>query len=139
MTISFTPNTNIKKIMVEGFGKVQIRPYGAGEELQISKNFRELDELTTKARQLLDEAKEKYGDDESKLPDSFKKDFNKIKETVDRLTIELNDLIKGTISSDEKGVAERIFNELPMSEIRRLVAVALGKETENAETERTSV
>ena len=132
MAISFTPNTNIKEVEVEGYGMVRIRPYGAGEELQIAKNFRELDELQKKAEKLLADAKANYGDDEAKLPDSFKKDFEKIQTSVSRLSNELNDIIKSTITSDQKGVAERLFNELPMTEIRRLISVALGKET-NAE------
>ena len=133
MTISFTPNTNSKEVEVEGYGVVKIRPYGAGEELQIVKNLRELEECQKKAEKLLADAKANYGDDESKLPDSFKKDFTKIQDTVARLSNELNELIRGTISSDKKGVAEKIFAELPMEEIRRLIAVANGKEL-NAET-----
>ena len=133
MAISFTPNTNFKEVEVEGFGKVKIRPYGAGEELQIAKNFRELDALQIKAEKLLADAKANYGDDESKLPDSFRKDFEKIQKEVTRLSDELNELIRGTISSDEKGVAEKLFNELPLTEIRRMIAVALGKEAD-AET-----
>ena len=132
MAISFTPNTNIKEVEVEGYGLIRVRPYGAGEELQIAKNFRELDELQKKAEKLLADAKANYGDDEAKLPDSFKKDFEKIQTSVSRLSNELNDIIKSTITSDQKGVAERLFNELPMTEIRRLISVALGKET-NAE------
>lgn len=133
MAISFTPNTNIKEVEVEGYGKVKIRPYGAGEELQISKNFRELEELQTKAQTLLDDAKDKYGNDESKLPQDFKDEFAKIQKAVTRLSNELNDLIRGTITSDEEGVAERLYNELPLTEVRRLIAFALGKDTD-AET-----
>ena len=127
MAISFTPNTNIKEVEVEGFGKVKIRPYGAGEELQISKNFRELTDLQKKAEDWLAEAKEKYDNDDSKLPEDFKKDFEKIQAEVTRLSNELNELIRGIITSDEEGVAERVYNELPLTEVRRLVAFALGK------------
>lgn len=134
MAISFTPNTNIKEVEVEGYGKVKIRPYGAGEELQIAKNLRELEEWQTKAEKLLADAKANYGEDETKLPDSFKNEFAKIQKAVARLSNELNDLIRGTISSDEKGVAEKLFAELPMTEIRRLIAIALGKEAD-AKTE----
>lgn len=133
MAISFTPITNIKEVEVEGYGKVKIRPYGAGEELQIAKNFRELDELQKKAEKLLADAKANYGEDEEKLPDSFKKDFEKIQTNVAKLSNELNALIKGTISSEDPKVAEKLFQELPMTEIRRLISTALGKEA-NAET-----
>ena len=132
MAISFTPNTNIKEVEVEGYGKVKIRPYGAGEELQIAKNFRELDELQHQAEKLLADGKANYGDDESKLPDDFKKQFEKVQNRVRDLSNELNDLIKSTISSDEEGVADKLFNELPMTEIRRLITTALGKD-EDAE------
>lgn len=133
MAISFTPITNIKEVEVEGYGKVKIRPYGAGEELQIAKNFRELDELQKKAEKLLADAKANYGEDEENLPDSFKKDFEKIQTNVTKLSNELNALIKGTISSEDPKVAEKLFQELPMTEIRRLISTALGKEA-NAET-----
>lgn len=134
MAISFTPNTNIKEVEVEGFGKVKVRPYGAGEELQIAKNFRELDALQAKAEKLLADGKANYDGDESKLPDTFKDEFEKIQDRVRDLSTELNDLIKSTITSEEAGVADRIFNELPMTEIRRLITTALRKEAD-AETE----
>lgn len=133
MTITFVPTSNYKEVKVEGYGTIKIRPYGAGEELQISQNFRLLDGLQQEAKDLLAEAKDKYGNDDAKLPDSFRIRFEKIQKETARLSSELDQLIKGTISSDEKGVAERLFNELPMSEIRRMITTAMNGET-NAET-----
>lgn len=127
MTISFTPNTNIKEVEVAGYGVVKIRPYGAGEELQIAKNIRELNELQQQAEKMLDVIKADYNEDDTKIPEELKKDFASIQNKVTNLSNELNDLIKGTISSDDPAVAERIFNELPLTEVRRLVATALGK------------
>ena len=130
MTITFVPTANIKEVEVEGYGVVKIRPYGAGEELQISKNFRELDGLQKEAESFLAEVREKHDDDESKLDDDEKKKFESIREGITKLSDELNDLIKGTISSDDPKVAERLFNELPMTEIRKLITMALGKEAD---------
>lgn len=130
MTITFVPKENIKEVEVKGFGVVKIRPYGAGEELQMSKNVRELEELQTKAEGFLKDIKEKYGDDDSKITVEEKKAFEKIQKRVMEMSNELNDLIKGTLSSDDPKVAEKIFNELPMTEIRKLIAMALGKETD---------
>ena len=130
MTISFTPNTNAKEIEVEGYGVVKVRPYGAGEELQIAQNIRELDELQKKAEKLLSDTKANYGEDNSKLPDSVKTDFEKIQKAVARLSDKLNTLSKGVISSDDPKVAEKLFNELPLSEIRRLITTALRKEAD---------
>ena len=133
MTISFTPDTNTKAVEVEGYGIVKVRQYGAGEELQIAKNLRELDELKNKATSLLETMRKDYGENEKEYPENFKKDFDLIQTEVSRLTTELNELIKGIISSDDPQVAERVFAELPMSEIRRLIAMVRGKDT-NAET-----
>lgn len=130
MTITFVPTANIKEVEVKGYGVVKIRPYGAGEELQISKNFRELDGLQKEAKSFLAEVREKHDDDESKLDDDEKKKFETIREGITKLSDELNDLIKGTISSDDPKVAERLFNELPMTEIRKLITMALGKEAD---------
>lgn len=128
MAITFTPTTNIKEVEVEGYGKVKIRPYGAGEELQIAKNLRELNELQKQAEAFLKDIKEKYGEDDAKIPDNEKKNFEKLQARVARLSDELNEIIKNTITSDQKGVAEKLFTELPMTEIRRLISIALGKE-----------
>lgn len=133
MTITFTPTTNIKEVDVEGYGTVKIRPYGAGEELQIAKNLRELDELQKQAEKLLADAKAEFGEDEEKLPVSFKKSFSKIQLNVARLSDELTQLIQSTITSDDEKIAKRLFAELPMVEIRRLINTALGK-GEDAET-----
>lgn len=131
MTITFVPKANIKEVEVEGYGVVKVRPYGAGEELQLSKSFRELDGLQKKAEQLLADAKEKYGEDDTNLPDSYKTELEAIQKDVSALSDELNALIKGTISSDDPAVVEKLFRELPMSEIRRLISEALG--AKNAE------
>lgn len=123
MTITFVPKPNYKEVEVEGYGKVRIRPYGAGEELQITKNIRELEGLQKQAEDLLAKTKSEYKDDD-KLPDDVDKDFKKIQAKVQELTDELNDLIRGTITSENPKVATRLFNELPMSEIRRLITVS---------------
>lgn len=128
MTITFTPTTNIKEVEVEGYGKVRIRPYGAGEELQIAKNLRELNELQKQAEDFLKDIKSKYGEDDSKLPESEKKKFEKIQAKVSVLSDELNEIIRSTITSEDAKVAERLFMELPMAEIRKLISLALGKE-----------
>lgn len=130
MTITFVPTANIKEVEVEGYGVVKIRPYGAGEELQISKNFRELDGLQKEAESFLAEVRAKHDDDESKLDDDEKKKFESIRTEIMRLSDELNDIIRGTISSDDPKVAERLFNELPMTDIRKLIASAMGKEAD---------
>lgn len=130
MTITFVPTANIKEVEVEGYGVVKIRPYGAGEELQISKNFRELDGLQKEAENFLAEVREKHDDDESKLDDDEKKKFESIRTEIMRLSDELNDIIRGTISSDDPKVAEKLFNELPMTDIRKLIASAMGKEAD---------
>lgn len=131
MAITFTPTTNIKEVNVEGYGTIKIRPYGAGEELQISKNLRELDGLQKQAQSFLDVVKTKYADDETQIPQEQKDKFTKIQQKVEKLSNELNELIRGTISSDEPGVADRVFNELPLGQIRKIIAAA--KKDEDAE------
>ena len=128
MTITFTPKPNQIEVKVEGYGKIKVRPYGAGEELQIAKNIRELDELQKKLESWYKGIKDKYGDDESKITEEEKSEFDKIQGKLTKLSGDLTDLIRSTISSNEKGVAERLFNELSMNEIRRLINTALGKE-----------
>lgn len=128
MTISFTPITNIKEVEVEGYGKVRVRPYGAGEELQLSMNIRKLEDVQKQAEKLLEEAKEEYGDDESKWGKDVSEKFKKIRGEAVRLSDELNDITRNILSSEDPKVAERLFRELPMSEVRRLIALALGKE-----------
>ena len=128
MTITFTPKPNQIEVKVEGYGKIKVRPYGAGEELQIAKNIRELDELQKKLESWYKGIKDKYGDDESKITEEEKTEFDKIQGKLTKLSGDLTDLIRSTISSNEKGVAERLFNELSMNEIRRLINTALGKE-----------
>lgn len=132
MTITFIPKTTNKEIEVEGYGKIYIRPYGAGEELQIQSNLRQLDELQKNAETLLKDAKEKYGDDEAKLPPEFKEKFEKIQKKVNEFTEELNQIIRSTISSEKKGMAEKLFNELPMTEIRRMISTARGEDDAEA-------
>lgn len=132
MTITFIPKTNIKEVEVAGYGGVKIRPYGAGEELQIAKNLRELDELQKQAEAFLVEIKEKYHNDESALSSDEKIHFEKIQKKVDELTHELHDIIRSTISSDDPKVAKRLFKELPIEEIRRLVTTATGENNAKA-------
>lgn len=133
MTITFTPTSNIKEVEVEGYGKVRIRPYGAGEELQIAKNLRELTEAQEKAAALLDNMKTKYGEDDSKLTDQEKADFEAVQAEANRLSDDLTNLTRSVISSEDPKVAERLFNELPITEIRKLISFALGKK-EDAKT-----
>ena len=127
MTITFTPTSNIKEVEVEGYGKVRIRPYGAGEELQIAKNLRELTEAQEKAAALLDNMKAKYGEDDSKLTDQEKADFEAVQAEANRLSDGLTNLTRSVISSEDPKVAERLFNELPITEIRKLISFALEK------------
>ena len=127
MTITFTPTSNIKEVEVEGYGKVRIRPYGAGEELQIAKNLRELTEAQEKAAALLDNMKTKYGEDDSKLTDQEKADFEAVQAEANRLSDDLTNLTRSVISSEDPKVAERLFNELPITEIRKLISFALEK------------
>lgn len=124
MAITFTPKANIKEVDVEGYGLIKIRPYGAGEELQIAKNVRELDELQKQAEDFLSEVKNKYGDEQSALEPAEKEQFAKIQKKVASLTDELHEIIHSTISSEDPKVAKRLFKELPMEEIRRLVNAA---------------
>lgn len=131
MAITFTPTTNIKEVNVEGYGVVRIRPYGAGEELQISKNLRELDGLQKQAQSFLDTLKKDYAGDEAQIPEEQKDKFTQIQRKVEKLSNELNELIRGTISSNEPGVADRVFNELPLEQIRKIIAAA--KKDEDAE------
>lgn len=133
MTITFIPKTNKRAIDVEGYGKIFVRQYGAGEELQIQANLRELTELQQRAEDLLKEAKEKYGEDDSKLPKEFKTRFEKIQGKVTGLSEELNEIIRNTITSEKPGMAEKLFNELPMAEIRRMIGAV--RDEDNAETE----
>lgn len=128
MTITFTPKVNNKEIEVEGYGTVRVRSYGAGEELEITKNMRELEELQKQAENFLEMVKTKYDSDEAKLTDEEKERFNKIQRKVLSLSNELNEIIRSTITSDDPSVAERLFKELPMEEIRRLVTASRGED-----------
>lgn len=128
MTITFTPTSNYKEVEVEGYGVVKIRPYGAGEELQIAKNTRELEELQKESEAFLKTLKDKYDEDDSKIPAEEKKHFEKLQVKFTRLYNELNELVQGTITSDDPKIAQKLFAELPMTEIRRLITTALGKE-----------
>jgi len=130
MAITFIPKTNTKEVEVEGYGTVKIRAYGAGEELQIAKNMRELEELQNQAEAFLEEVKQKYGNDQSKLSSAEKTRFEKIQRKVNELTNELHEIIRSTISSDDPKVAKRLFKELPLEEIRRLVTMAMEDDAE---------
>lgn len=130
MAITFIPKTNTKEVEVEGYGVVKIRSYGAGEELQIAKNLRELEELQSQAEAFLEEVKQKYGNDQSKLSPAEKTRFEKIQRKVNELTNELHEIIRSTISSDDPKVAKKLFKELPLEEIRRLVTMARGDDAE---------
>lgn len=133
MTITFIPKVNNKEVEVAGYGKIKVRPYGAGEELQIAKNVRELEELQKQAEHFLSDIKEKHQNDESKLTDEEKASFNAIQQKVFTLSNELNEIIRSTISSDDPSVAEKLFRELPIEEIRRLVTATIGGANAEAE------
>lgn len=130
MAITFVPTTNIREVEVKGYGKVKVRPYGAGEELQISMNLRELNDLQTQAEAFLDDIRKKYDGDESQISAEEKAHFEEMREKVAKLTNDLNQLVRGTITSDKKGVADRLFAELPMNEIRRLINTALERKAD---------
>ena len=134
MAITFTPKPNNVEVEVEGFGKIRVRHYGAGEELQLTKDVRELDELQKRGERLLAELKDKAKEEgkDAQLPEELQKEFNDIQKRVGQLSDELNSITKGVITSDEPDVAERIFNELPIQEIRRLINTALKKGDKSA-------
>lgn len=134
MAITFTPKPNNVEVEVEGFGKIRVRHYGAGEELQLTKDVRELDELQKRGERLLAELKDKAKKEgkDAQLPEELQKEFNDIQKRVGQLSDELNSITKGVITSDEPDVAERIFNELPIQEIRRLINTALKKGDKSA-------
>lgn len=114
MAISYIPKTNKKEIEVEGYGKFYIRRYGAGEELQIQANLRELDNIQEGAKKLHEALKDKK-EEEVKQEDRDK--LAEFMRATDRLTRELYEIRKGTFSSDTDGAVDKLFAELPREEI----------------------
>lgn len=134
MAITFTPKPNHVEVEVEGFGKVRVRHYGAGEELQLAKDVRELDELQKRGERLLADlqTKAKKDGEDAELTPELQKEFNAVQKRVGELSDELNAITRSVLSSEDPTVAERIFNELPVQEVRRLINFALKKGDQSA-------
>lgn len=123
MTITYVPKNNKKTIEVEGYGKFTVRPYGAGEELQVRANMRELNEIQAESQALLEKHKDK--DRNAQLPEADQKHLNKLIARTDELIVETHELLKGTISSETEGAVDRLFKELDRTEIRKIIDAAL--------------
>jgi hypothetical protein len=129
MTITYVPKNNKKTIEVEGYGKFTVRPYGAGEELQVRANMRELNEVQAEAEALLEKHKGKAKN--AKIPEADQKTLAKLLARTDELIVETHELLKGTISSETEGAVDRLFKELDRTEIRRIIDAALLGEVAN--------
>lgn len=136
MTIAYIPK-NKKKIEVEGYGEFFVRPYGAGEELQINANMRELNEIQTEAQEMLKRYKAKGKDGE--LSEADKKALKKLQTRTNELTIETHEILKGTITSETEGAVDKLFKELDRTEIRRIIDTALLGEPKELEEPNASV
>lgn len=123
MTITYVPKNNKKTIEVEGYGKFTVRPYGAGEELQVRANMRELNEVQAEAEALLEKHKDK--DRNAKIPEADQKHLNKLIARTDELVVETHELLKGTIASETEGAVDKLFRELDRTEIRKIIDAAL--------------
>ena len=123
MTITYVPKNNKKTIEVEGYGLFIVRPYGAGEELQVRANMRELNELTAEARGLLE--KQKNRGKNEKIPEEDQKPLARLQNRADELVAETHEILKGTISSETEGAVDKLFRELDRTEIRRIIDAAL--------------
>ena len=123
MTIKYIPKNNKKTIEVEGYGLFIVRPYGAGEELQVRANMRELNELTAEARELLE--KQKNRGENEKIPEEDQKPIARLQSRADELVAETHEILKGTISSETEGAVDKLFRELDRTEIRRIIDAAL--------------
>ena len=134
MAITFTPKPNNVEVEVEGFGKVRVRPYGAGEELQLAKDVREIDELQKRGERFLAELREKEKNEgkDAKLSPEQEKEFAELQKKMNSLSDEMNGLLRGVLTSKDPSVAEKLFNQLPMDEIRRLINFALKKGDKSA-------
>lgn len=122
MTIDFTLKDNKKPITVKGYGTFYIRPYGAGEELQIRANLRRLDEIGDAINLM---TKSHNADD--KVSEEDAKQLKKFENEIFELSEENQKIVKGTISCDDKKAIERLFNERSNSEIREIISTALGE------------
>ena len=129
MTITYVPKNNKKTIEVEGYGKFTVRSYGAGEELQVRANMRELNEVQAEAEALLE--KHKGEAKNAKIPEADQKTLAKLLARTDELIVETHELLKGTISSETEGAVDRLFKELDRTEIRRIIDAALLGEVAN--------
>ena len=129
MTIKYTPRNNKKTIEVEGYGKFTVRPYGAGEELQIQANMRELNEIQVEAQNILE--RYKNADRNAPLNPDDKKTLAELQSKVDELTVETHEILKSTITSETEGAVDRLFKELDRTEIRRIIDAALLGEVAN--------
>lgn len=136
MTIKYIPKNNKKTIEVEGYGLFIVRPYGAGEELQVRANMRELNELTAEARGLLE--KQKNRGKNEKIPEEDQKPLARLQNRADELVAETHEILKGTISSETEGAVDKLFRELDRTEIRRIIDAALLGEVNEPEESNAS-
>lgn len=123
MTIKYIPKNNKKAVDVEGYGKFYVRPYGAGEELQVQANMRELNEIQREAQNLLESYKN--ADKNEELTAEDKKVLAELQDRTSELTIETHEILKGTITSDTEGAVDKLFRELDRAEIRHIIDAAL--------------
>ncbi len=131
MTITYIPKNNKKTIEVEGYGKFTVRPYGAGEELQVRANMRELNEITAEAQELLEKAKSRSKDE--KTPEEEQKALARLQNRTDDLVAETHEILKGTITSEAEGAVDKLFRELDRKEIRAIIDTALLGEVKEVE------
>lgn len=123
MAITYVPKNNKKKITVEGYGEFTVRPYGAGEELQVRANMRELNETQAEAQALLE--KQRGKDKDAKISEEDQKTLTRLMVRTDELVIETHELSKSTITSETEGAVDRLFQELDRTEIRKIIDTAL--------------
>lgn len=131
MTITYVPKNNKKTIEVEGYGIFTVRPYGAGEELQVRANMRELNGITAEAQELLERQKSRAKGE--KTPEDDQKVLTRLQNRTDELVAETHEILKGTITSETEGAVDKLFKELDRKEIRAIIDTALLGEVKEAE------
>ena len=137
MTITYVPKNNKKTIEVEGYGKFTVRPYGAGEELQVRANMRELNAIQAEAQELLEKYRGK--DKADKISNTDQKALTRLQNRTEELTVETHEILKGTITSETEGAVDKLFKELDRTEIRNIIDAALLGEVKTPEEPNASV
>lgn len=137
MTITYVPKNNKKAIEVEGYGKFTVRPYGAGEELQVRANMRELNAIQAEAQELLEKYRGK--DKADKISNTDQKALARLQNRTEELTVETHEILKGTITSEVEGAVDKLFKELDRTEIRNIIDAALLGEVKTPEEPNASV